>query len=128
MEIRSWACACIVAVLFAAPAWGHHSRAMFTRPDGAITLAGTVKEISWSNPHVYLYVVVNKDGQVQNWALEGGSPYQLNEERWPSEKLKPGDKITVNVRPLISGGYGGLFRSIIFADGSKWNYVGATGN
>lgn len=111
----------------AAPASAHHSRAMYESADNAITIVGTVTDLLWSNPHVYLYVdVVNESGQAESWALEGGSPHQLTEQGLPREKLQPGDEITILVRRLRSGGRGGLFREVTFADGSEFIYESAT--
>jgi len=114
-------------LVFSAPSSAHHSRAMYHRAENAITIVGKVTELLWANPHVYLYVdVVNEDGRAEEWALEAGSPLQLTEQGLPRDKLQPGDEITILVRQLRSGGRGGLFREIIFADGSEFIYESAT--
>ena len=106
---------------------GHHSRAMYEPAENAITVVGKVTELLWANPHVYIYIdVVNEDGQAESWALEGGSPYQLTEQGLPRGNLQPGDEITILVRRLRSGGRGGLFREVTFADGSNFVYRSAT--
>ena len=115
------------ALIFAAPAWGHHSRAMYQPAENAITIVGKVTDLLWSNPHVYLYIhVVNEDGRPESWALEGGSPHQLTAQGLPRDNLQPGDEITVLVRQLKSGGRGGLFREVAFQDGSNFVYRSAT--
>ena len=38
---------------------------------------------------------------------------------WRSTILKPGDKVTVVVNPLKSGEFGGIFVSMMLADGRK---------
>ncbi len=104
------------------PALSHHSHAMYE--SGQITLVGTVKELQWSNPHVFLYVIVQgEDGQTSNWTLEGGAPNVLVRQGWPSGNPKPGDEITVTVRPLKAG-RGGLIRTVTFADRSEFIYGG----
>ena len=115
------------ALAFAQPAHSHHSRAMYESAENAITIVGKVTELLWANPHVYIYVdVVNADGQTESWALESGSPHQLTEQGLPRDKLRPGEEITILVRQLRSGGRGGLFREVTFADGSEFIYQSAT--
>jgi len=115
------------ALALTAPAHAHHSRAMYEPDENAITIAGTVTDLLWSNPHVYLYVdVANESGQAESWALEGGSPHQLTEQGLPRDKLQPGAELTILVRRLRSGGRGGLFREVRFADGSEFIYRSAT--
>ena len=50
-----------VGILTAAPAFSHHSFAMFdlTR---RVTITGVVAEIQWTNPHVWVYVDVPQTG------------------------------------------------------------------
>src|SRR5215212_2665427 len=45
------------AALCAGEAAAHHSFAMFD-PEKLITQTGTVKELEWTNPHVWLHVIV----------------------------------------------------------------------
>ena len=46
-----------VFLLFAGPALGHHSYAMF---DGSrtVTVTGSVAKVEWANPHVFIWVYV----------------------------------------------------------------------
>lgn len=89
-----------------------------------ITLVGTVEGLQWNNPHVWLYLVVeDEQGQKNNWTLEGGAPATLIRQGWPSGSPKPGDEITVIVRPLKTGARGGLIREVTFADGSEFVYT-----
>ena len=123
MVVRSLQFMFASALLFASPAWGHHSHAMY-EADLQVTLVGTVHQLQWSNPHVFLYLVVeDEDGETSNWALEGGSPTVLVRQGWPSGNPKPGDEITVTIRPLKAG-RGGLIRTVTFADRSEFIYRG----
>ena len=128
MGPKSFLLATLVGLAFAAPAWGHHSRAMYEPAENAITIVGNVTQLLWANPHVFLYIdVVSEDGQTESWALEGGSPHQLTQQGWPRGYPQPDDEITVIVRRLRGGGRGGLFRTVTFADGSTFVYQSATG-
>ncbi len=102
---------------FSAPAFVHHSGAMF---DGEkmISITGTVTEFSWTNPHASFRVdVPNKDGKLESWAIEMNSPNNLVHEGWKRSSIKPGDKVTVQINPLRDGRPGGRYIGITLADG-----------
>jgi Family of unknown function (DUF6152) len=102
---------------FSAPAWVHHSGAMFDR-SRTTTISGTVTEFNWTNPHSSFKVdVVDATGQAQTWAIEMNSPNNLVREGWKRTSIKPGDKVTVTLNPLRDGKPGGWYVSIILADG-----------
>ena len=111
---------CIGIALFAAiaaPAFAHHSFAMFDA-EKTITMSGTVREFEWSNPHVWLRMMVeDTNGTPRQWALEMGAPAQQARIGWKPDSVKPGDKITVTMHPLKDGARGGQFVSATLPDG-----------
>ena len=95
------------ALLAAAPAFAHHSFAMFDRQK-EVTLKGTVKEFQWTNPHSWIQLVVkDASGKEVEYSIEGGSPNGLSRAGWKRTSLKPGDKATVVIHPLKDGTNGG---------------------
>jgi hypothetical protein len=80
-----------------------------------------VKEFEWANPHSWLTLdVVNiETGEHQDWLLEARAPAQLLRRGWRRDSLKPGDVVSVTLRPLRSGGPGGLVRLVTFPDGRE---------
>ncbi len=107
------------ALGFSAPAWVHHSGAMFDNTREA-TISGTITEFNWTNPHSSFKVAVtNSEGKEEIWAIEMNSPQNLVPQGWKRTTLKSGDKVTVTVRPLRDGKPGGSYMSIILADGTK---------
>jgi hypothetical protein len=95
----------------------HHSPVMFDRSVRK-TLAGTVVEFAWMNPHASIQLdVPNGSGGMDRWGVELGSPNSMVRNGWRASTLKPGDKVTVVVNPLKSGEFGGIFVSITLADG-----------
>jgi hypothetical protein len=117
MNIKTLAIAAAVAVSgAAAPAFAHHSFAMFDRTK-EMTLVGTVKEFQWTNPHSWIQINVPTNGKVVEWSIEGGSPNGLARKGWKSSTLKAGDKITVVVNPMKDGSNGASLKSVTTSDG-----------
>lgn len=115
----------VLGLLAAAPAaLAHHSGAMFDSSKTA-TITGTITEFNWVNPHSSFKVEVpGEDGKPQIWAIEMNSPGNLVRTGWKRTTLKPGDKVTVTVRPLRDGKPGGSYMSIKLADGTVLDGVG----
>ena len=108
---RSFMFALLAAALIAAaaPAFAHHSFAMFDITKQQ-TVTGTVSRIDWTNPHIWLWIdVPNDKGGSDTYGFEGMSPNFLARRGWTRTTLKAGDKITVNYRPMKDGKNGGMF-------------------
>jgi hypothetical protein len=111
------ACVSVVIAGLTVSLSAHHSPVMFDRSIRK-TLAGTVVEFAWTNPHASIQLdVPNESGGTDRWGVEMGSPNSMVRNGWRSSILKPGDKVTVVVNPLKSGEFGGIFVSITLADG-----------
>ncbi|HEX5109583.1 MAG TPA: DUF6152 family protein [Vicinamibacterales bacterium] len=110
----------VLAVFLAAGSLlAHHSPVLFDRTVTK-TLAGTVVEFAWTNPHASIQLdVPNERGASERWGVELGSPNSMVKTGWKSTTLKAGDKVTVVVNPLKSGEPGGIFVSITLADGRR---------
>jgi hypothetical protein len=109
--------AAAVTMTVAGPVLAHHSYAMFDSAQSK-QLDGVVETFKWTNPHSYIEVLVpGKDGQMEKWGVECGSPAQLVRAGWRSTTLKPGDHVVVTVHPLRSGELGGAFVSVQTPDG-----------
>ena len=61
--------------------------------------------------------MVNAKGVTETWNLEMTAPGILARAGWKSTMLKPGDKVTFGVHPMVNGDIGGQFVSVTFADG-----------
>ena len=118
------ACTCLLGFWTATPAFAHHSMAGFDRTKSK-TLVGTVRQFKWANPHSWIELeVANDKGGVEVWNAEMTAPGILARNGWKSSLLKPGDKVTVVVRPLLSGEPGGLFVSVTLPDGRTYTERG----
>ena len=119
--MRKVLCSVVMAAAIVAPALAHHSPAAFDRTK-KVTLVGTVKEFRWQNPHTWIEVEVpdEKDkSKLVVWGVELTSPTYLVRAGWKSNIIKPGDKVTVIVKPVRSGEPSGIFVSLTLADGRE---------
>jgi len=100
MRFTSIAVAAAAAALLSLPARAHHSHANYNTNEFT-TLSGTITEVVWTNPHVWLYMeVAGAQGRPQMWALEGGSPTSLMRGGWQRDSIKPGDTVSVRCHRL----------------------------
>ncbi len=107
----------ITALLAASPALAHHSFAMFDQSK-TITLEGAVKELRWTNPHVFIQVLVKSErGADEEWSIEMTSPEHLARTGWRPGTLKAGDPVTLLIHPLVDGDRGGQYLSGTGPDG-----------
>jgi hypothetical protein len=113
------------AVAAGAPAFAHHSFAMFD-PEKTVTLTGTVKELEWTNPHVWLRLTVvdPATGKPLQYAFEMGSVARSTYDGWKRDTVKPGDAVSVTIHPLKDGSRGGMYLSAELPGGKT---LGRTG-
>jgi hypothetical protein len=108
------------AAIGAHSAAGHHSFAAEFDADAPIDLTGTVTKVAWANPHTFFYIDVTKDnGEIENWALEMGSPNGLMRRGWTRDSMKIGDVVTVTGSRAKDGSYKGNARSVTLSTGRR---------
>ncbi len=96
-----------LAATGASPAAAHHSFSMF-EPQQTMTLEGSVKELEWTNPHVWVQLIVtDASGKKVEWSVEGPSANTLGRQGWTRQAMKPGDKAVIVIHPLKDGSNGG---------------------
>ena len=124
MTIR-WKALGVAAALtaLAAPAWAHHSVAMYDRSK-PMSVEADVKSFQWLNPHSSLTIVTHaKPGaDSKTWTLEMSSPGVLTRAGWTKRSFNPGDKVTVEFAPMRNGALGGFFLKAVMADGKVMAY------
>jgi hypothetical protein len=99
-------------------ALAHHSFAMFD----AVKLqskAGVVKEVQWTNPHVWVRLTVEEDGKEVNYSYEGAAIAVLKRVGWMRDSVKVGDKVTIVGHPYKDGRPGGSIEHVVLPDGQK---------
>jgi hypothetical protein len=108
MKPRVAIAAATVLALSAGVATAHHSFAMFDQAQEK-TLVGTIKEVQWTNPHIWVQVLVKNpsSGDLVEWSIEGASPNALTRQGWKRGSLKAGDAVEMVIHPLKNGDNGG---------------------
>jgi hypothetical protein len=102
--MKRTAAAIVAGVLYLAlPLAAHHGTGTYDSSK-SVTLSGTVTEFSFRNPHAALFFdVADAAGRKVNWAIEMNSPGVLRRAGWTNATFKPGDQITITVRPAKAG-------------------------
>jgi len=115
--MRTFFATLLIGMGLAVSAYAHHSMNGFDR-NKTITVTGTVKQFKWANPHSWIeFEAPNDKGGVTVWNAEMTAPGVLVRAGWKSTILKPGDKVTIVGRPLLTGEPGLLFVSVTLPDG-----------
>ena len=103
----------------------HHSFAAFDITSQK-TVTGTIKQVDWTNPHIWIWMNVENDkGGLDTYGFEGMSPNFLARRGWTKSSMKPGDKISIVYRPMRDGSNGGMFISTKLPDGTVLTGQGA---
>lgn len=86
-------------------AFAHHSFAMFDM-NKTVKLEGMVKEVQWTNPHIWVQLLVKDPdtGQDVEWSIQGNSPNMLVRAGWARKSLNAGDRAVVEIHPVRVGG------------------------
>lgn len=131
-----------VAVFFAAllisvsPLLAHHGSGVSYDVSKQMTLTGTVTEMVWRNPHVFImFDVPDAQGKVVNWGAETHPPAGMRRNRvdgvslpWTATTLKAGDKVTITLFPSWVGSPRGLLAKVVDANGKVLLDDGASRN
>jgi hypothetical protein len=113
-----WIPVVVPVAAWSALALAHHSFAMFDSSK-TISQKGVVKEVQWTNPHVWLHLTVQDKGKDVVFAYEGAAIAVLKRVGWMKDSVKAGDVVTVVGHPFKDGRPGGSIEHLLLADGSK---------
>ena len=117
MRIAVVVCLISMLGLSGGAAFAHHSFAAFDVTK-EVRISGTVAEVQYTNPHVWLFVdVPAAKGATESWAVEAGGPNILLRSGWKANTVKVGDKVDVTLHPMREGKLGGSLIRIVLPDG-----------
>jgi hypothetical protein len=110
--------------------WAHHGNASY-QTGKVVTVKGSVTEWFWANPHCLLKFDEKADSSdVRHWVGETQAPANMIDAGWTKNSFKPGDQVTVDIRPAKSGSFAGPITRVVLSDGrvlstERSNGVGA---
>lgn len=91
------AVALVAVATFSSAAQAHHSFAAMYDSTKPIRLVGTLARVEWVNPHSHFVLhVKGKDGQLQEWSVEGAGPGALSRRGFNKSDVKVGDTLIVD--------------------------------
>ena len=110
--------AAVTALFAASSAGAHHSVAAEFDTSLQGELAGEIRQVWFTNPHVrYRLTVAKPDGTTEDWELQAGNVTTLLRQSWTADSLKVGDQIKVAGDLGRAGAKKVRIREIAFADG-----------
>lgn len=106
----------------------HHSFPAQYDINQPITLSGTVTEVQWTNPHIFIHIDVEDEdsGETRNWILELGGPNALLRLGWKRDSLKPEDLVIVEGNLARNGSALVNATSITMAETGKTMLAGSS--
>ena len=108
----------LAALVLPIAALAHHSFAMFDMTK-SINYKGKVKEVQWTNPHVWVELDVTADGKTTTLSFEGAAISVLKRVGWMKDTVKAGEVVTVVGHPYKDGRPGGSIDHLLLTDGRK---------
>ena len=110
--------AATLLVLIANPAYSHHSFAVFDLGK-TVNYKGTLQDLQWTNPHVWIRVEVLEKDKPVTYEFECAAIAVLKRAGWTRDTVKVGDVITVVSHPYKDGRPGGSVDHLILEDGTQ---------
>jgi hypothetical protein len=110
-------------VVFAAgSAWAHHSPSAVFDMEKRFTVAGTLTQVDWINPHIVVLMDAKKDdGSVENWKFESNPPSWFRRVGLARNDIAKaiGQNVTVEGARAKNGSLYGYLLKITFVDGDS---------
>ena len=111
----------LVAMVYVAPAFGHHSFAAEFDADKPVSIKGVITSVRLENPHSWFFLdVTGPDGKIEKWSFEASTPSSLIRSGFKPGTVKPGDQVTIRgFHARDANANAGAGRELILADGRE---------
>ena len=114
----------ILGLALTVPMFAHHGTNISYDHSKTVVFKAVLTEFRYANPHAQIYFdVKDEKGNLQHWAGELTSPYNLAQGGWTkkrSEKeLIPGTQLTIELWPSKAGTPAGVVTKITNAKGEQ---------
>jgi Family of unknown function (DUF6152) len=102
----------VVTLWLGATASAHHNMTALFNLHDKVTLSGKLTKVDWRNPHIYLTMDANFDGQLQTWSIEGPAPAFFRTRDVTKEDVfsAVGQTVTAEASRARDGSNSGLLR------------------
>ena len=119
------ATSCLIFIVMAAAASGHHSAAQFDFGN-TVLVSGKVVSARFANPHMRLVLEVTDEKRgKRNIEFEGHSRNNMRRQGLLPDMFGVGDTITIRIAPMRDGSDGGYVTAVRTANGEEVGRVGA---
>lgn len=128
MSRKLWLVAAGVSLLIGSrQAVAHHAFSAEFDADAPVKLQGPITKVELINPHAWIHMEhKTPDGQVEKWAVEGGTPNTLQRRGITRDTIKIGTVIVVLGYRSKDGSMRANGRDITFPDG-RTLFMGSSG-
>jgi hypothetical protein len=117
----------VMGAFTSAQVLAHHSFAAEFDGTKPVQIHGVVTKVEWTNPHTYFYVEVeNAAGEVEEWAMEMGSPNGLMRRGWTRNTLEIGTEVIVKGTQARDGSFKGNAQAVILAESCQRLFAGTS--
>ncbi len=119
MGIRNAGSIVVMVGVMAGSVLAHHSFTAEFDQKKPVKLTGKVTDMKFSNPHSWIYLDVETDGKVVNWACETGAANALIRRGWKRTDLPPGTVLVVDGWQARNGTATANVSTVTFTDGKR---------